>query len=209
MRRIPGVVIIAILASLSSAAEATIIAQHDYFSVGGTAYPDPFYADYRIMQTFVATQTGTVTSVDVTIDQMNTSTTAALTANIFALTMSTFNGLQPTGASLSTGQLPASDTQFDTNYTWKNIPMSAVQLTAGVSYGLVLDAEFTNWQYRWNYRDGGAGYPSGDASIAYGYGTFAHQSYDEPFRINAVVPEPGSLGLVIVGAGAVLLRRRS
>lgn len=197
---------------LSSRAHGqVIIAVFDMFNASGTTFQQPFYQGYQIMQTFTATSTGTLLSVDVSVHQVNSSTTAPLTVKVYALAMSDYNGLQPTGEPLSTGVLSSTDPQFATfSITWKTVPMSETILTAGVQYGLVLDTGPTAASdYAWYSKYGGDLYPGGNEAIAYpgSGGVFAQQSYDMGFRLNAV-PEPGITFMLAAGAMAMALLYR-
>lgn len=186
----------------------TVIAEFDYFNSGGTSWGQPFYSNYLIMQTFTPIASGMLTSVDVTVHQSNASTTAPVTAKIFAVTEVAPNGLQPTGTALATGSLLSTNAQFATMFiTWKSIPMTSTALTAGVTYGLVVDAAGTNQDYMWYSKMGGDLYTGGNLAVSTG-STFAQQTYDVSFRINvAAVPEPPVWAALVVGFSTLGLAR--
>lgn len=198
------------MATTYPSAHAAVIAEFNFFNYSGDLYGQPFSSNYRVMQTFVPTADGSITSVEVTIDQVVRSTSANLTAKIYEVTTLPVDGYQPTGSPLATGSLASNDPQFNTFLiTWKNIAMSPAVLSAGTTYALVVDGGFGNQDYEWYSIMADNLYAGGNLAVDGGSGVFTQQIFDVPFRINAqVVPETTSAMLWLASAGVMVSRRR-
>lgn len=184
----------AVCSLAASSACGEIIAQFDFFNSSANVYQEPFYANYRFMQTFTPTASGTLGSVDVTVHRVNATASAPLTIKIYNLVEVRPNGLQPTGDPISVGTLASNDPQFNAFLiTWKNVTMTPVALTGGVKYGLVVDGGGYPEEYTWysRYQTGTDLYSGGNLAIAFGSNTFAQQDNDVPFRINTAVELTG------------------
>lgn len=166
-----------------------VAAQFDFFADGGFTYIQPFYANYILGQTFTPTVSGVLTSVETTIHRSQ-STSIPLKFEIRPIRDAGPNGLQPDmqpGATvLATGQMSATDPQFDTFFiTFKKVEMSPTSLQAGTLYGLVVSAIGTDQVYQWYTKGNGAGYADGRLFVGYnGDTTLGGQTADVPFRIN-------------------------
>jgi len=86
--------------------------------------------------------------------------------------------------------------------------MSACDIEGGEIYAIVCNAIPSADAYNWYSKSGGTGYSDGRAIVGYWTsGLLAGQSWDLAFRVRCL-PEPASLGLLSVGAIALVRRRR-
>jgi len=218
------ILLLLVCAAPGSLVRANVTAEFDPFAAGASWFRQPFYEDYRVAQSFLATETGTLTSVEATIHRLalddydpgNPQAPIPLTMELYALSGT---GV-PTGSALASGALAYEDPQFATfGITFKTIDMSPVDLVAGESYAIVANALPSVMLYDWysQYVPGDAAasralYPDGRLIINSG-GGWAKQTYDLGFRVNvdpiaATVPVPGALAMGLLGVGLLRSRRR-
>lgn len=214
-RLVVAAMFIVALAVAAASAETQVAAQFDYFTASGGVWMQPFYPNYVIAQTFVATISGTVHSVDATV-QRNFSgdpSGVPISFEIRSVYDSGWNGWQPdfAVAALSTGSVSADDPLLnDWFINWVNVPMTAYELVAGQRYAVVATAHGSYGAtegYDW-YANGfdGSAYPDGNLLVGYaGDPILANQEYDLPFRINVTVAPPSALAIsdaLVVARGA-------
>lgn len=185
-----------IVALAIPASAQTIIAQHDYS--GGTSYSGvAFWPDYVIAQTFVATTTATVGSIDVTVQKWSP-TAVPVSFEIRSVWDSGANGWQPDFSvpALSTGSVSPDDPQWsDWTDLWINVPMTPYELQAGERYAIVATAHGSaTWDiqpYVWLIAGGVPDYADGNVLEGFAGDTIlATQDRDAPFRVNAVTSTP-------------------
>lgn len=183
-----------VLALTVPAAAQTIIAQHDYAGASWY-YGVSLGPDYVVAQTFVATTTATVGSIDATVQKWG-ATDVSISFEIRSVWDSGINGWQPDFSEaglLSSGAVSADDPQWnDWSDQWLNVPMTPYELQAGQRYAIVASAAgLQTWStYVWligadlGYADGTEleGYPAS--------GVLAQQDRDTPFRVNGTTEIP-------------------
>lgn len=207
------VITIAVSAIAGPAFADITLAEYDVFSAPGDWSADMFYPNYIIAQTFVASATGTVSSIQVAVSKLTT-TDVPMTWTIRSTYQSAYNGLQPdftAGGALSTGTLANADCP---GYrSWATVQMSAAELQAGQHYALVGTAFGSDSVYMWYGKSGAPDYPGRHLAGYYSdpQEALGSSSDDVGFRVIAV-PEPSSVMALlggIVGLGGLVRRRRA
>ncbi len=221
-RALPILVFLAIAMSVtvSPASAQTILAEYDIFNdtgdwTGGilrqVVFTD-FTLDTILGVRFVATATGTVSSIQVPVSRTGPAN-VPITWTIRSTYVSSYDGIQPdfsaTGA-LSTGTLEA-DGCPDARSGWVSVQMTPAELVEGQTHALVASAVgLTDSYYYWWSMHGGEGY---NGKYLVGYVTQPQEQLgtstgDLGFRIVAV-PEPSSVLAMMGGlVGLIGLRRR-
>lgn len=197
-------------ACVAPASAAVTLAEFSFDTAKGSVIGNTFYPGRYMMQTFTTSTSGTVGSVEVAIQQLDSNATAGLTVGIYNLGGWTINGLQPTGSPLSTGALAATDPQFDDIFAVsKHIAMSPVALTKGSTYGLVVYAGGSDSDYSWVTRSNGTDmYNAGEFSVSSDGVTFAVQP-NQDVCFSVLTPEPATVTMLLATGAGLIMRRRT
>jgi len=191
-----------------------ILAEFDVFSVTASWYPSLLQEGKEwVAQTFEATASGTVYSVDLVLGSQpeNNPDNLPLKVQIRTTYEAGFNGIVPSDTVISEGSIAYDDNQFSTSYSWKRISLSSADLNAGDMYAVVVKTDCeTDEAYKWygKWKSGTDLYPDGREVILLTGGQWNFSAGDLGFRVNGPVPEPGTVVLLGLGGTGLLLYRR-
>jgi PEP-CTERM motif-containing protein len=195
--------IIAAMTALSLNTHADVVAEYTpsnpvtLFGIGGGS-------SFQAGQTFAPTESGQLADVAILLSENGGQPTS-----VFVDLRPTQSGV-PTSTILGTATIPgnllsSTPTLLSADFTSLDIPLSvgteyAFTLTTSANGGAYVDGGDQN-----GYAAGGA-FTSDDSG-----GTWSSSglgSFDVGFQVTAVVPEPTSMALVIVGGAGLIFRRR-